>query len=139
MIVVLDANVIVSSAFGGVPEQALLKALTHEVWISKDTVEELAELTLRFRPKMKAETFLAWSVNLLLLLSMVRQAVVVRRIVLSRDQDDDKYLSLSAQVGAHVLVTGDRDLLDLSRSSLAAAGLAGLRILTPRRFVSLSA
>jgi predicted nucleic acid-binding protein len=38
---------------------------------------------------------------------------------------------------AHYLVTGDRDLLDLSDEDLATAALQTLRIVTPRQYASL--
>jgi len=46
---------------------------------------------------------------------------------LSRDPGDDYLIALARSVGAHVLVSGDQDLLELD--------LADLRIVSPRAFL----
>ena len=46
---------------------------------------------------------------------------------LSRDPGDDYLITLARSVGAHVLVSGDQDLLELD--------LADLRVVSPRAFL----
>ncbi len=46
---------------------------------------------------------------------------------LSRDQRDDYLIAVARTAGAHVLVTGDQDLLELD--------LADLKIVSPREFL----
>jgi putative PIN family toxin of toxin-antitoxin system len=48
-----------------------------------------------------------------------------------RDQKDNKYLELAVSVSAELIISGDRDLLDLDP-------WRGIRILTPRGYLDLS-
>ena len=45
----------------------------------------------------------------------------------STDPDDDRFLAAAAQAGATVIVSGDRDLLDVS-------GWRHIAVVTPRQF-----
>jgi len=45
-----------------------------------------------------------------------------------RDRDDDNILALAREVGAHIIITGDRDLLDMK-------SFDGTGIITPREFI----
>ncbi len=51
----------------------------------------------------------------LLLLKGTLFRTVPKRFELPRDPDDEPYLNLAIEAGAHFLVTRDRDLLDLMR------------------------
>jgi predicted nucleic acid-binding protein len=54
-----------------------------------------------------------------------------RRLLLSRDPDDNVFLSTAAAGGADYLITNDRDRLEIE-----GAGL-GFRVLTPHSFLGL--
>jgi predicted nucleic acid-binding protein len=56
------------------------------------------------------------------------------RISVCRDPGDDHLLECCAAAGADVLLTGDRDLLDLDPATVARHA-PGLRIMSPRRFL----
>jgi predicted nucleic acid-binding protein len=57
------------------------------------------------------------------------------RLKICRDPKDDAYLSLAKAVHADYLVTGDSDLLSLTRQDLERAGLSHLVITSPRGFL----
>ena len=58
-----------------------------------------------------------------------------KRLIVSRDPEDNMVLECCLAADADVLVTGDRDLLDIRRGDLTAAGLRKLRILRPRQYL----
>jgi len=133
--VVLDANVLVSAVFGGVPRRAFDRALREELWISADTEAELLELTDKLSRIMKSAELLEWKANLGSFLASVHRGSAREQVVLSRDRDDDPYLALAKAIGADFLVTGDKDLLSIRRDQLDRASLGRLRIVTPRQFL----
>lgn len=52
-----------------------------------------------------------------------------------RDPEDNMVLECCLAAHAELLITGDRDLLDIPATSLRIAGLRSLRILRPARYV----
>jgi putative PIN family toxin of toxin-antitoxin system len=133
---VIDANVLVSAIFGGVPERAVRRAFEEEVWVSAEIQRELKGLGERLREKLTLPQMLRWNVSFLPLIGKMRSARVRRRVRLSRDPADDAYLSLGLAVRADFLLTGDRDLLDLCPADLRAAGLGTLSIVSPSEFLA---
>lgn len=77
-----------------------------------------------------------WNQTFLPLVARMRLAAIRERLAICRDPKDDAYLSLSRAVSADYLVTGDKDLLVLSRERLVSAGLQGLAIVTPKEFLA---
>lgn len=69
--------------------------------------------------------------------SVVHARVVIpmQPVALCRDPEDDMVLECCRAARASVLITGDRDLLDLAERVRRIAGLRRLAILTPRAFV----
>jgi putative PIN family toxin of toxin-antitoxin system len=133
--VVIDANIIISSAFGGIPLEATVKAMgAHEVYLSLEIEAELRGVFSRLSKKLVGErqTFVGDKISELI--GMATFVTVSKQIVLSRDAKDDHYLSLSKEVGAHFLITGDKDLLDIPHSALAKKGIQ-TRIVNPREFL----
>jgi predicted nucleic acid-binding protein len=61
--IVIDANVLISAAFGGIPLEALSKAFSAgKVYLSPDIVREVEETVHRLTPKLgneKAKVLLA--------------------------------------------------------------------------------
>lgn len=126
MKVALDTNVLVS-AFA---TRGLCADLVHAIVAEHQLivgVTVLTELRRVLREKMKVPTDTIREVEAFL----HREAVVVEQApVLSvklRDKSDVAVLAEAIGGGADVLVTGDRDLLDIADS-------APLRIVTPRGF-----
>ena len=135
---VLDANVLVSAAFGGVPALAVKMAFLGEVWISGDIKKELLAVSPHLPKRLSQEQLLIWNSALLPLITKMQLAQVDHHIQLSRDPKDDMYLSLAKAVSADFLVTGDLDLLSISKEKLKSAGLERLSIGTPRVFLKKS-
>jgi predicted nucleic acid-binding protein len=110
--IVVDANVIISAAFGGKPLEAVVRALEdHEVYLSKSIHEKIQQL-----------------------LTLASHVSPATHVVLSRDPKDDHYLSLCKETGAEFLVTGDKDLLSISQEKLKANGIL-CKVVSPQEFL----
>jgi putative PIN family toxin of toxin-antitoxin system len=116
--VVIDTNVLISAAFSTVspPARVVRHCLSHHrLLFSAATFEELQ--TRLWRPKF--DRYLGLEERRQLLHDFhavgfrieIPPAVAARRF--SRDADDDKFLHLALAGEARLLVSGDRDLLDL--------------------------
>lgn len=134
---ILDANVLVSAIFVGVPEAAVRKAMKGDVWISPQVEDELTGLSTRLARRFTLEQQVRWNSIFLPLIGRMVRVEVKARVRLCRDPKDDAYLSLAKEAGAEYLVTGDLDLLSISKEQLAGAGLADLTILTPKSFLGI--
>ena len=133
--VVLDANVIISAAFGGKPLEAVVRALEdHEVYLSPTIERELQEVISGFSKKLTKEQILFICEKFEQLLRLAKRISVSTDVVLSRDPKDDHYLSLCKEAGAEFLVTGDKDLLSLSQDRLKANRIS-CKIVTPQAFL----
>ena len=109
--VVVDTNVYVSAlVFGGLPQAALTKALRqpYQLAVSDILKEEFTQtLSRKFGwSAAKIET----AQQYLWLDAVWYTPVLVRA---SRDPNDDHVLGCAIAAGAQVIVTGDKDLLDL--------------------------
>ena len=133
--VVLDANVIISAAFGGKPLEAVVRALEdHEVYLSRTIERELQEIISGLSKKLTKEQILFIREKFEHLLSLAKRLSVSTDVVLSRDPKDDHYLSLCKRAGAEFLVTEDKDLLSLSQDRLKANRIS-CKIVTPQAFL----
>ena len=133
--VVIDANVIISAAFGGNPLRAVIRAMQEdEVYLSQAIERELTEVFSKLSKKLKKEQIAFLTEKMRELLEMVKKVSVSTCVVLSRDAKDDHYLSLCKEVEADFLVTGDKDLLSIPPEALKENGIP-CRILTPQEFV----
>lgn len=135
--VVLDANIIVSAAFGGTPLKALARAFHHEVYVSPMIRAELLALPTELGSKLSPDRSARLRRYLKILLLKAELSEPGRRITVCRDPKDDTYLSLCLSIKADCLVTGDADLLALSKDQLSHVGLHQLAIVTPRKFLTL--
>ena len=135
--IVIDANVLISAAFGGTPLDAVTKAFSAgEVFLSPDIVKEFDGTIRRLSPKLgeeKAE-FLLKLWGKLASLCTIREPAGKGRIC--RDPKDDAYLHLCIAAEANFLITGDKDLLAVEPMRVAALPRR-LRIVTPRRFLEI--
>jgi len=133
--VVVDANVIISAAFGGRPLEAVVRALEdHEVYLSEAIAQELLGVLSGLSKKLSEDQVSFIHEKIEQLLSLATLISLSTHVVLSRDPKDDHYLSLCKEVGAEFLVTGDKDLLSLSQDKLKANGIS-CRIVTPQEFL----
>jgi len=135
--VVIDANVVISAAFGGKPLEAVGKALKeHDVFISERILEELEEVLNRLSKKLSPEQIHYLQQRVRQLLTVAHRIPVSRQLSLSRDAKDDHYLSLCKGAQADFLVTGDKDLLSLDPEILRKNGIA-CRIINPNSFLEI--
>jgi uncharacterized protein len=133
--VVIDANVIISAAFGGRPLEAVVQALEdHEVYLSLTIEQELQEVISGLSKKLTKEQILFIREKFQQLLSLAKRISISTHVVLSRDAKDDHYLSLCKEARADFLITGDKDLLSISQESLKKNEISCL-IVSPQDFL----
>jgi len=112
---VVDTNVLISRLLA--PESAPARAVSHAVQhgrllASNATLEELAEVL--GRAKFDRYLTLGERQQFMRLLSrIVEMPSISHRFNQCRDPSDNKFLDLAVSGAADVIVTGDRDLLDL--------------------------
>jgi uncharacterized protein len=133
--VVIDANVIISAAFGGKPLEAVVWALEdHEVYLS-DTIErEFQGVILGLSKKLSNDQILFLREKIRQLLSLAKHISISTHVVLSRDAKDDHYLSLCKEAKADFLITGDKDLLSIPQDKLKANGIS-CKVVSPQEFL----
>jgi len=135
--IVIDANVIISAAFGGKPLEAVLRAFrNHEVYISDSISRELEATFLKLRKKIPREIIPIIQDKIHRLMASGRCVPVLTKVTLSRDPKDDHYLSLCKEAKADFLVTGDKDLLSLPPTTLQKQGIP-CQIVTPNSFLEI--
>lgn len=133
--VVIDANILVSAAFGGKPLEVVIRAMgRHEVYMSREIEQELRGVFSKLSGKLTGEQLAFVREKIDELIGAATLANVSERIILSRDAKDDHYLSLCKEIEAEFLITGDKDLLDIPTSSLGKKGVK-TRIVNPHQFL----
>ena len=134
--IVLDANVIISAAFGGKPLEAVTTALTkHEVYLTESVVAELMGVLAKLSKRLSSEQMAFLQEKMRELVTMARVVPISSSIMLSRDPNDDHYFSLCKGTKAVFLITGDKNLLTISAKALLKNGIM-TRIVTPHDFLS---
>jgi putative PIN family toxin of toxin-antitoxin system len=122
----VDTNVLLSGTlFGGVPARVLDEAFTgrFELVSSFAILREYEEkLTDRFDIPLALARGLREEIE-----SVAHIAPAVEVPVVVRDPDDEHVIAAAIHGRAEVIVTGDKDLLDLGFHR-------GIRIITPRAF-----
>jgi putative PIN family toxin of toxin-antitoxin system len=131
---VIDANVLVSAAFGVNPLRAVVRAMDeNEIYLSDAIERELIEVFSKLSKKLTKDQIGYLSERMRELVKVAKRVSVSSRLVLSRDPKDDHYLALCREVEADFLVTGDKDLLSIPSESLKKKGIT-CRIITPQEF-----
>jgi len=127
--VVLDTNVLISGAFyAGPPLQILQSCIKGEfqLVLSPEILVEYRRAGEEFSRKSSNPDFER------LLGLLVAQALIVEAPDLDqpvcRDPDDDKFVACALAVGADVIVSGDKDLLNIS-------GKLTIPVMRPKEFV----
>ena len=130
--VVIDANVIVSAAYGGKPLEAVTQALEkHEVYLSESVRRELEQTFVKLSRELSGEQISFIQEKIGEILAKAKCITVSASVALSRDAADDHYLGLCKEAKADFLITGDKDLLSISQEDLKKHGVSCL-ILTAR-------
>ena len=134
--VVIDANVIISAAFGGNPLKVVVRALEdHDVYLSEEIERELLGVFLRLSKKLSQEQISSLQEKIQKLVGQAKRISVSTSVALSRDAADDHYLSLCKEIKADFLITGDKDLLSISPVDLRKNGIS-CQIITPLVFLA---
>lgn len=113
MRIVVDTNVITSAVFfGGKPYQLIRHIMEGQVGVvaSKEIVDEYEEIILRLKQKYPA---ISTRIPLQDLLSKFEIIRVSSDIHVSRDPDDDKFISCAIDGKCLYIVSGDSDLLSI--------------------------
>ncbi|MGA2168212.1 MAG: putative toxin-antitoxin system toxin component, PIN family [Terracidiphilus sp.] len=128
---VLDTNVVLSGLLfpGSIPSRALYKAQERVVLASDVTQQELTEVMDRSR----FDRYVEREIRRRLVAEYLKATVAVEipfPIRACRDRKDDKFLEVAVHGRADLIVTGDRDLLELHP-------FRGIAILTPEAYLEL--
>jgi putative PIN family toxin of toxin-antitoxin system len=133
--IVIDANVIISAAFGGKPLEVMVRAMgEHEVYLSSSIERELHETIPGLSKKLSGDQVDFVREKIEPLLGIAKRISVSTHVVLSRDAKDDHYLSLCKEAGADFLITGDKDLLNIPKETLEKDGISCL-VISPHQFL----
>jgi len=128
--IVLDTNVVVSGLFfGGFPGKILSAWHNQQLTLvlSASILAEYREVGAELSAQYGELDFEAFAALLVVHAEVVDAPAALAEGVCS-DPDDDKFLACAAAAGARVIVSGDRDLLEVS-------GWRGIEVLKPRAFV----
>ncbi len=129
--IVIDTNVFVSALVLplSVPRQSLDKALAATVLFSEATMSELTEVL--YRPKFDEYVSMEGRSLFLDQLAVTAEFVsIIQQVRECRDPKDDKFLEVALNGRAHLIITGDADLIALNPWREIA-------ILTPREYLEL--
>ncbi len=107
------------------------------LYVSADLLTEYREVPeqLRSSGKVTADQHQALVSGIAAFVAEARVVVPTRPVAICRDPEDNMVLECCRAARASVLITGDRDLLDLAASVPRTPGLRRLAILTPRAFI----
>lgn len=125
-------------AFGGVPQRALQHiAKVADLYVSSELLREYRDVPSVLLSDQKI-SMTQWQALVIGIASVVARAKVVRArksVTLCRDPEDNMILECCHAARADVLLTGDKDLLDIIPSLLQASGFARLLIINPRTYL----
>jgi putative PIN family toxin of toxin-antitoxin system len=128
--IVADTNCLVSRLLlpESVPAKAVRKAVDEgQLLISDATLDELADVLSR--PKFDRYVSLEDRQEFIRVLGRVVERVAITSPVKAcRDPKDDKFLEVAVSGDADIIVTGDRDLLELHP-------FRGIEIIPPREYL----
>jgi len=129
--IVVDTNVLISRLLlpASVPGRAVRKAVAvGQLLVSAATTEELAAVLSR--AKFDPYLSVADRQEFIRLLGRIAEMVpIIRMVRACRDPGDDKFLEVAVNGQANLVVTGDRDLLELDP-------FMGVAILSPAAYLA---
>lgn len=119
-------------AFGGIPEKAIRKAFSEtDIYVSPSILKEYREVPLILEEEKKL-TQAQLKALISGLAAFVTRTIVVhprKKLSICRDPADNMLLECCLESKADILISGDRDLLDIKVLPFH------LKILTPRKFL----
>ena len=131
--VVIDTGVLVSAfAFGGVPEKAVKKAFREaDIYISPTLLKEYRDTPVKLIElgKINHQQLKALITGIAAVVSNAKIVYPSEKLSLCRDHEDNMVLECCLTAKAKLLITGDRDLIDIKNLPFH------LTILTPQEFI----
>lgn len=129
MRIVLDTNVLISGIyFSGLPGKILqaLRSRKLQLCVSPEILAEYLNVAERLASRYTGVEY-EEIISLIVQNAELVQAVGLPEPVCG-DPDDDKFLACALAAKADIIVSGDRDLLEVS-------GYGGIQTLTPKTFL----
>ena len=119
-------------AFGGIPEEAVKRAFSDNgLYVSPALLKEYRDVPLELIAEGKIDR-LQLKALIAGIAAFVTKAKVVnpqKKFIICRDPEDNMVLDCCFAAGANILITGDKDLLDLKELPFK------LKIMTPKGFL----
>lgn len=135
MKIFLDTNILVSAAMfpNGAASKAYFKAITlpNDVIITEYVVDEFINtIKLKFSKKDDlAKVFINLAKDVINLLENTDKKVKEEELIKDRDNDDILILRSAINYKCDLLITGDKDLLDIKNK------VKRVKIVSPREFI----
>lgn len=130
---VIDTAVLISAfAFGGAPAKAVTKAFrTADIYVSPALLQEYRETPVKLeqRSKITHQQMQALIAGIAAVVSHAKIVHPTGRLSLCRDPEDDMILECCHAAKAALLITGDKDLLEIRDLPF------DLRLMPPQEFV----
>ncbi len=119
-------------AFGGIPKKVVKKAFSEtDIYVSPSLLKEYRDVSLELIAEGKIDR-LQLKTLIAGIAAFVTKAKVVtpqKKFIICRDPEDNMVLDCCFAAGANILITGDKDLLDLKELPFK------LKIMTPKDFL----
>lgn len=131
---VLDTNVFVSALFWTGPPRKILDAWAEQkiqLILSTEIMQEYNRIAyaLAHKRNLAEDSRIAIVLETVAIYGKFVSPITLDRAI-SRDSDDDKFIACAISADCHLIVSGDKDLLDIS-------GSAGIDVLPPGQFVKI--
>ncbi len=112
---VFDTNILISALFdgSGIPALALKKARTNGTLLVSD---EVAAEYIQVFSRKKFDKYVPQDIRFAFIENIITNAlpvIISSYIIVCRDPQDDKFLSLAVSANAGCIISGDNDLLIL--------------------------
>lgn len=127
--IVIDANVIVSSIFGGYPARVIEIVSSHTLFAPTRLEKEVEVFLEKIK---KRGDFIQLANYFNYILNRIKLIDIEDPECISRDRADDFYIAVALKENADFLITGDKDIL-----SCREIRSWPFKILTPREFVEM--
>lgn len=125
--VTLDTNIIISALiFGGNSKKIIEKLTKREfrAYTSPQLVSELIEVLVK-KFNFSDEKIILLEAQIVTLFTVVYPTETIEAV---RDHDDNRVLEVAVESDSKIIVTGDKDLLELKNYK-------GIKIISPKEFV----
>jgi uncharacterized protein len=131
---VIDTGILVSAfVFGGTPAKAVKKVFAEaDIFVSLELLKEYREVPLELHDEGKIDShqLKALIAGIATVVSGATVVVPKKELAICRDPEDDMLLECCKAAHADILITGDKDLLDLEGIPFL------LNIMNPARFIA---